>query len=362
MRPIAYLLALGVAFTSADAADSGRESGHPLKTRLRYTTDDRHIGAPILGFSIGPAPNVLSEILGIPGAARWGQPLVLPHDVTKIRLGPSQGYALIERRPEGETSLLVLAGIDVDFGIEEGTGGIVPIAGTVGKADLVAFSPTGRTAALYSKAAGRMQVISGLPEAPHISRDVQIDAPLDRLGMAISDDGRALVLADPPGNVYLVSGEGHMIWLYDSQDVSDLTFMPGSHNLVICDRRSNRVVLLEGVTSGVSMRLLARDGDGIEQPDRAVVAPDKRSVLAASSKTNQIWRIDVASGIIRSFAVPVSPIGLIPLRNKNAFLFASPADEPASLVVWQGQESFELFVVPGVRNPRPKSVYKSERF
>lgn len=105
--------------------------------------------APVLGYWF--ENNELRALWGVPGAARWSDPIALPDGVGDLAIAPGQAWA-IARSGEG----LVAIGLD---GFAAGAARV--IEGAAGDADVIAFSPSGSAAVAYSRRTGRVQVIAG---------------------------------------------------------------------------------------------------------------------------------------------------------------------------------------------------------
>jgi len=151
------------------------------------------VSIPTLGFVQGQAPAQLQPILGVPGSARLGVPLSLPSAVTQIHIAPGDAYALVERGPGNTVSLVSLRGIP-----EQAQNlPLIPIPGATGQVDLLAFSPLGTSAAIYSRPTNQLQVLTGLPNAPQLYLNVSnlalSNAPQQ---LAVSDDAAARVTGE----------------------------------------------------------------------------------------------------------------------------------------------------------------------
>jgi hypothetical protein len=329
----------------------------PLILSLCFSAHGQNgvVGTPVIGFLAGsspcadrsqpcreqtrrrPAPAALElrPILGIPGAARLGDPLPMPDGVRSLLLAPGQHYALAETSDGSAMAVLPLDGAT--------PGPLASVPGALAQADLVAFSPSGNSAALYSAQAGKLQVLAGLPQAAVVVREIPLDtAPY---ALAVSDDAGALASAGAAGNVSLLSQDSPPQLLYSAAGPSSIAFLPANRDLVVVDQTANQVVLVQNVTGAMSPRVLATAADGIDQPTSAVALSG--SILVASANNSRIWSINTQSGIVSATDLAANPNILEQLRMDGMLLFSAPDGQPAW--VFAGQTSKEYFIPPAVQ-------------
>src|SRR5438477_10251292 len=201
---------------------------------------------PTLGFVSGQAPAQLQPILGIPGSARLGSTLSLPSTVTQIHIAPGHAYALVQQGPSNPVSMVLLQGITA----QTQNLLLTPIAGAIGQVDLLAFSPVGSSAALYSRQTNELQVLTGLPRSPRLYlKASSVAIPTAPQKLAVSDDARVVLISDSAGTVYSVSQSGVPLAVHHSPDISALAFVTQSHDSVICDRSLNTISFLRDSTA-----------------------------------------------------------------------------------------------------------------
>ena len=295
LATVAFMLAVAVCatdpFTTRCAALTNRDDGSGIT-----------MGRPIIGYVAHSSPLELRAILGIPGAAVFSDPLLLPRHVTRIRLAPSQQYALIERERQEPVVLLLTAA---------NAGRAVSLAGAFPVADLAAFSPFGRSAVLFSVSAKRLQVIAGLPDAPQIVRDLDVGVlPEPPEAMAISDDAGSVLLSSA-GAVYWLLPGGSTRMVVNVADVPALVFFPNSANAAIGDRTAGSVYLFRNLAGGITTSLLATGLDGLEE----ITSSGSYETLYITKPRGQcIWSIRVATGEVRAFKLGVNPVRMQQFR------------------------------------------------
>jgi hypothetical protein len=138
--------------------------------------DPAAISLPRLGFVPDPATRSILAITGFPGAALVGEPVAADLDAAGAAIAPGQKFALFPK----DGALVMLR-----FDEQPAVTAIDGLA-----AGRIVFSPSGSAAAVYDKAANRLQVVTGLPQSPAVST-LEIPEACD--GIAVSD--RAEVIA-----------------------------------------------------------------------------------------------------------------------------------------------------------------------
>ena len=134
------------------------------------------IGLVLAGSEGSPA---VRELVGVPGSAMMLDPLPLPAGTVRAIIAPRQSYGLAVA---GDGSLAV-------FSILNGAVALKQLPGVhTTSNDMLAFAPSGATAACYSPDSGSLQVIEGLPAAPKISCSFEAAMPAGMRLLSISDD------------------------------------------------------------------------------------------------------------------------------------------------------------------------------
>jgi hypothetical protein len=287
------------------------------------------VSVPTLGFIAGQAPARLQPILGIPGSARLGTPLLLPTTVTQIHIAPGHAYALVEQAPGNPLALVLLQGITT----QTRNLPLRPIVGALGQTDVLAFSPMGASAVLYSRQTNQLQVLTGLPKSPQLYLNVPNLAILDGpQKIAVSDDARSVLISDAAGSVYSVSQNAAPVPVHHSPEISALAFVAQSRESIICDRTLNTMSFLRD-SNATPVGLGAATGDRC-QPEAAASTADGKTILLACPAQHAVLSIDRASGLTRVHNVSNSPGVLQPLGVRDVFLMSPPERGTYWLFVW----------------------------
>jgi hypothetical protein len=281
----------------------------------------------------------LRAILGVPGAFRFSDPLALPDATSRVRVAPGQDFALIERRNADPAALVLNAGA-----VDHST----PLTGVLPAADWVTFSAGGASAVLFSARARRMQLVTGLPDAPRIALDLDAAALAGAPhSAAVSDDGKLLLIAAAQ-SVFAVPPDGPPQLVFSGSAVQGIAILPNAPGAVIADGGS-----LYLWNAGAGARVVVSGLDGL-----TAIAPsaDGSAVYVAREGFAALSVIDLATGEVREFESAIAPLGLTPLRSRDTFLISATAGQPGWIFYRDGSEGRTVFIpaVPGeaVRQPR----------
>ena len=295
--------------------------------------DQDPIGGPVAGYATDSSRTQLRTIFGVPGAFAFSEPLPLPEGVRQVRLAPGQDFALVERTNSAPGVLFLKAGA-VDR--------LAPVEGAMPSADWIAFSPGAGSALLFSAAAHRLQVLSGLPDAPRVLLDLDAATlPEQPVLGAVSDDG-SLVLVASGASVYRVPREGAAQVVLSAGGAlcrsrcCATAWMPRYRT-----PRTGSVQVVRNAASNPVVRVLASGLDGI---GTVFPAWDGRSLFVTRPGVETVSSIDLVSGEVRSFPSAVAAEGLMPLRNRDTFLISARAHQPGWVFYRDGMAGRVVFI------------------
>jgi hypothetical protein len=287
---------------------------------LAPAADLSSIDSPVMGYVVRPSPvpaktggprtPELRAMLGVPGAARFSDPMMLPSDTVSVEMAPGLGWMLLIRsasitvfQPATQTEIALPGGL--------------PAAGVPSS---WAFSPTGSRLALFYPNPGEVVLLSGLPAAPKLESTVKV-APFD--SFAAGDNG---------GFVYstgnrVFTGDGQL--LYQSQgSLGPVAYEAGRDAIALFDGSNSS--LMEVALAGAVARVIAA---GVGTCDQIFAAVDKVYTTSVAAGTVSI--VDYVSGSINSLQV-VASARIIPSAVAGTMLVSFESREPAWLVNAQG--------------------------
>jgi hypothetical protein len=268
------------------------------------------VSGPLTGLVFDPAARAIRPILGIPGAALLGDPAIAADGLTTAYVSPRQDSALLAT---GEGARFVRL---------QGTVA-TPLAcdGLTASPERVEYSPSGTAAALYR--GGRVQLISGLPDAPVVAGEVNLNfalrgasrfnrrgAPPETGSFAISDDGR-FVLAAASRSIQLAGLAGESFSLMPSAAGAAVAFAPGGHDAAVADPANSGIVWLRDVAGAAQKRQLAGPDANAGTAAGISFSGDGRNLYVASAR--QVAAFDLGTGERTAIVCDCEPAGLYPM-------------------------------------------------
>lgn len=293
-----------------------------LLTAASALSQQARIAAPSLGWVFDPEAMAIRPIQGTLGAATLGAPLDAGFRMTAAAIAAQRGFAIGVDAADGSVRVVRWK--------EQAAAQIID--GTEAHPGRIVLSPSGSSAllssALLSSAvSARVQVITGLPDAPRISSETDLgEAPA---AMAISDDGER--------RLFLVSGA---LWIHEPGGVFRAplngiavaaAFRPGSREAVAltAEGKLHRIGA-EGTISSY--------GDLVEErsPVGLRVSADGTHAYVAFANGSAV-DFDSVSGSARTSSCNCKASGLTALRS-DAFLMNDISDTQP-LMVFDGSGS-----------------------
>jgi hypothetical protein len=338
--PFLVLVCLG---SGALAAPAQRQ-GQILERQARQSnTGDggdavQSMQRPVVGFVYGSDGGELRAILGIPGASVLGGPLAVPAGIERVHFAPLQKYALLERETGASISLTTFQGAQA--------GTLNPVCGAIPHPDIISFSPSGNAAALYSKTAERIQVITGLPRMATLVRNISRNELPDEVKfLAVADYGAALLAGTVHNEVYLVyllEQESSPRFLHSAGDLGGIAFTPGTNDSLVFDREAGRVLLFRDVHTASSNFLLAEGVTGVR--GQVLLQVQSGRAIIAGANSNHLWEIDLQSLEVQDVHLPITPLMLQPLRAPGTYLLFYQPGLPAWILDTSGGGGAVSFV------------------
>jgi hypothetical protein len=290
---------------------------------------------PVAGYVVAPSGRQVRAVLGVPGSFRFSDPIALPPGVTKVHLAPAQDFAVVEREGAG----LGILPLDSDSGT------VIAVEGAAA-ADWVAFSPSARSAILYSSSTNRFQVWSGLPDAPRVSIDLDAAAlPEQPLLGAIGDDGALAVIASRQSVFLLPRGAPPQLLLSIPEVASLAVLRNGA--LVVADRQTGSIHVLRNPAAATASQVLVSGLTGLES---LYPSADGNAVYAARPAANMVSLVDLSSGGVLDFETAASPVSFFPMRNRDTFLISALPQQPGWVFYREGGGARVVFV-PALQEP-----------
>jgi hypothetical protein len=251
---------------------------------------DTQLGVPVIGHVFDADSQAVKAILGVPGAARFGEALSFgERQVTKAWVGPGSGVALAVLS-DGKLYRLDLA------------------EPTVSEIDAAApndviWSPSASSAALrYGD--GRARVIRNLGNGEaSIEAGFGASTGADAAVAAVSDDGSLLMIIRQDGTgttLTSLGAAGEERTLLSAPGINRAAFFHNSRDAIVSDSREGKVYVMGD--SG-ELSVLAQ----IVEPSALAVASDNARAFITSKSGASITSVRIADGLSTSFTCTCAP-------------------------------------------------------
>jgi hypothetical protein len=291
-----------------------------------------------VGFVLDKVEGV-RPILGIPGAATLGQPVLSAAGFASVVLSPQRDYGLA--LTEGEQRLALLRNLSAS-----------PAAALLDVppgASRIVLSPAGDAAVLFYRDARGIVVLTGLPDSPSVAW--RLDLPDLGAGLAalvVSDGGSAVLAATSgePSSILLLAADVEYRPLQQVVGSPSLAFLSNSLDAVVGDGVSSQVFVVRDVKGAAAITQIGGQAEGVSHPVAVAAAAGNRRVLVANSEPGGVVSLGLAGE--EPLAIPCSctPTSLERLAGGAAFRLSGPSEGPVWLLDNESSPPRAVFV-PG---------------
>ena len=276
-------------------------------------------GGYTLGFVFDTRISALRPLSGIPGAALLGAPLDSGGPVRRAFVAPRQNYA-IALTDAGAMVVRLVSSTDPPV--------VTPLGIDSAAAGLVALSPNGAAAAIFSTDEALIRIVTGLPDAPVVARSVPVGAvPGSIRLLAITNDAGVLIAvthdrstdSTSPDAMVVVDNDGNGQNLTNSTHVSALQFAGDAHDLLFTDDSDDTLSIIQGLPDAPAFRVLADGSAGISGPV-ALNISSTGNLVVANGRAANVLVLDSGGSQIGAYPCTVTPTGLARLNGNSVFL------------------------------------------
>jgi hypothetical protein len=277
------------------------------------------------------AAKAIRPILGVPGSATVGNAIDTGFSIAAAAIAPSHTYVLAVSTDGALYVVTFAAGAPSARALQ-----------TDSAPDRMVLSPLGNSGVLFYKT-GAVQTITGLPDAPQLGSRIDVSGLPGVVGaLAVSDDGATLLAgvtaaatagkgrkprahAATPIGLFLIPQDGGPERSIAGRHVSALAFMPNSHDALIADSRTNSITLLRDVAGQASTAWVFSD-PGLIEPDAVEASMDGTAVVAASSTTHVLARLDANGANAVFVPCTCAPTEVRPLSARAVYQVTESAN------------------------------------
>jgi hypothetical protein len=295
------------------------------------------LSGPTMGLVFDASQSALRPIRGIPGAATLGDAVNLGFPLASATVSPRQDFALALRTDDSSV-VLVRAG-----------GASAAVSGARPSPTLTVFSPAGTTAALYDSGAGRVQVLTGLPDAAAVQSDVDISALAGPVAALAADDaGSTLFLAAGAAetvSLYRIAMDGTSQFLASFRSVAALRLSVDGREALVADSAAGAVYAIRDLRGAGRMETIASGRDGVGTP--IAVESDSAGRIFVADQAGNVTILNRGRGPAMSLPCGCTPTGLFRLSGTATFRLTDPSDGPMWVLDASGADARIVAVPPG---------------
>jgi hypothetical protein len=300
------------------------------------------LNGPTLGYIFDGSSVEIRPVFGIPGASILGDPVPLGSSVATAEISAAQDFALVTSGLDGTPSVIPL---------NVASGEVTAIPGALAAPSRVVLSPGGASAALYYAQQQTIQVVTGLPSSPAISRQIDLSQFASTLSaLAITDDATFVMAgfsAPEGGSVYLMASDGSQQLVLTLGTPSAILFLDSNPDALVADQSNDTVYLLQNNGGNLAATVAANHDSGVVAPEALGVTGDGRWAFISSAEGEQITGIDLSGASVPvPISCPCNPSSLQRMRGGAVFrlteassgsiwLLDATADQPRVVFVAQ---------------------------
>ncbi len=296
------------------------------------------LSGPTMGLVFDASQSALRPIRGIPGAATLGDAVNPGFPLASATVSPRQDFALALRADDSSV-VLVRAG-----------GASTAVPGARPAPALMVFSPAGTTAALYDSGAGRVQVLTGLPDAAAVQSDVDISALAGPVAaLAVDDAGSTLFLAAGAAEtvaLYRIGMDGTSQYMASFRSVAALRLSVDGREALVVDSAAGAVYAIRDLRGAGRMETIASGRDGLGTP--IAVESDSAGRIFVADQAGNVTILNRGRGPVVSLPCGCAPAGLFRLSGTATFRLTEPSNGPMWVLDASGADARIVAVPPAV--------------
>lgn len=302
------------------------------------------VTGPLLGYIFDGPGLALRPILGMPGAADFGNPLPSASGVTFASISLRQNIAVVNN---GSWQAIQLS--------HAGAGTTTNLPQGLPSTAQVALSEDGTSVLFYDAPNNALTVVTGINSSP-TGRIVPLDAlPGVINAMAVADDGSLLLSSAIPAGgeaLFWVGPDSSSIQLTTLQSTASISLSSDGSSAMIVDRGANRIYQIQNPGASASITLLASDADGVSNPVGAAIGNNQ--LWIANAGASSVLGINTNSRVTVSLPCGFNLTRLIPLAGGKAFRL-NDLDGINTAPVWILDTSDgaapQITFIPAIRRP-----------
>lgn len=288
---------------------------------------------PVSGLIIDEQSRSLRPIIGMPGSAYAGTPLVRSFD-----------YA--STAPDGHNALVVK---DQALYLVRRLDGGTPVWREFAKADtvpsFVAWSDSAESLALVNEDASVLDLWTGLSTEPKHSGTVSLAGVTEHIvALAVDKDGEfalASTQGESSGTLYLLKPGAEPRMLMPLTGAGALLLK--GNTLYVADRGLSTVTRVTNWEQNPNLATVAAAGSGVSDPVGIALSQDGKLLYVANAESRQILAFDLASNSLKgALDLGFVPSGLDRMGSSSLFLLRNgvAGEQPAQVLDTAAQKVY----------------------
>jgi hypothetical protein len=304
---------------------------------LTLTAQQATLSGPISGYVFDNATRSVRAIMGLPGAAYLGDPLLA-------------GLEWASVAPSGEVALALKDGKWYAIRGLAAWAHWTELEGSFPAPDRTAWSQDGNTAAVSTGAGGGLRFFRNLLGGPEAVSGADLPGPVTALALEASGEcAVAAVKAEAEGGVYLACPGATARLLAAVGDPAALVLARGGRDLFVADRTGRILEIQDFREAARVMPFAEMPGSGWD-PVGLAVSADQRFLWVAHRSERRLDSFDLDSrALAGQIGVEGEPVMLEPLAVKSVFLLRSVGSAGEPLLVLEAGAQPAVYFVPAGR-------------
>jgi hypothetical protein len=272
-----------------------------------WADNNAAVRGPVTGYIFDAQARAIRPMMGLPGAAYLGAPLVSGVDAASVS-------------PDGSAAMTVQGGqLTFYQGFGSARPAVVPVKGAVA-AGYFAWSPSSTAAAVYSPAAKQAQVFTNLLAAPPAGAAIDLSGLAGQV-TAMAFDGQHIILAvasPVAGGIYVATVQSGPQLVASA--VSPLGIVVAGADLYFADNQAQQIWQVRSYATRPAPVLFAADMS-ISSPAALQLSSDGARLYVANAGSRTLGVYDVAArSPVESLALNFTPTALDRFGNASVFL------------------------------------------
>ncbi|WP_321473843.1 beta-propeller fold lactonase family protein [uncultured Paludibaculum sp.] len=291
------------------------------------------LSGPVSGLLIDEQSRSVRPIIGMPGSAYAGTPLVSSFDFAST--APDGRNALVAK----DQTLYLVRRLD----------GGAPVWREFAKSESlpsrVAWSDGAESVALVNEDASALDLWSGLASEPKLTGTVSLTGITERIVAIAVDKDAAFAFAstqgESSGTLYLLTpgAEPRMLMPLTGAGALLLT----GNSLYVADRGLSTVTRVTNWSQNPNLATVASSGSGVADPVGVALSQDGKLLYVANAESRQILAYDLKSNTLKgALDLDFVPKGLDRMGSSSLFLLRNgvAGEQPAQVLDTAAQKVF----------------------